>query len=124
MTAYVPMPLSDGVPAEVQLFLPQARNGELVICAGAGLSVADDSGLPNGRELAERLDRRLEGRFPLYVSPAETDDLLAVADAGRVATAELHQLQTEVAGLARFLSAPRNYGHRALALLIAEGALA
>jgi hypothetical protein len=101
----------------------EARASRLVICAGAGLSVADDAALPSGRRLGQLLDERLTERLDGYVSPADTSNLLAVSDAAVAAAGGLLPLQLEVRRLADFDQAPPNYGHRALALLLSEGAV-
>lgn len=68
------------------------------------------------------LNERLEGRLEGYTPPANTGDLLAVADAA-VSAMGLLPLQHEVLALADFDRATPNFGHRALALLLAEGAV-
>jgi SIR2-like domain len=116
-------PLTTPVPAVTLLLLPAARDGALVICAGAGLSVAPDANLPSGRRLGELLDARLCARLEGYVSPENTANLLAVADAAAGAAGGLLPLQIEVLELADFERATPNYGHRALGLLLSEGAV-
>lgn len=123
MTAYRGQPLTTPVDAVVVVLLAKARLGQLVVCAGAGLSVADDAGLPGGRRLGELLDARLAGRLVGYTSPADTANLLDVADAGIAAAGDLLPLQYEVLELADFDQATPNFGHTALALLLAEGAV-
>ena len=69
--------------------------------------------------LDERLNDRLEGYHP----PADRGDLVAVADNAVAAMDGLLALQHTVLDLADFAGATPNFGHRALALLLAEGAL-
>jgi hypothetical protein len=123
MTPHSGEPLSVPVDAIVMILLPAAREGKLVLCAGAGLSRADDAGLPSGRQLGELLDARLSGRLAGYASPANPSNLLDVADAAAAASDDLLALQNEVLELADFERATPNFGHRALALLLAEGAV-
>jgi hypothetical protein len=120
--SYQGKPLTSAVDAAVLLVVGAAREGRLVVFAGAGLSMADDAGLPSGRRLGELLDERLVARLLGYVSPPDTADLLAVADAAVVAAGGVAPLQQEVLQLADFDRATPNYGHRAVALLLAEGA--
>lgn len=120
---YVPPPLSTPVEALVLTLAKLARDGKLVICAGAGLSVAEDAALPGGRRLGELLDARLTARMAGYASPADVGNLIAVADAAEGPVGSADALQDVVLELARFLSAKPNYGHQALALLLAEGAV-
>jgi hypothetical protein len=84
--------------------------------------VADDTRLPTGARLGELLNERLDGRLDGYVAPDNVQDLIAVADAAVVPMGGLEALQGEVLELADFKGAPPNYGHQALALLLAEGA--
>ncbi len=85
--------------------------------------MAPDTDLPGGRRLGEMLHERLEVRLSGYTAPSDTSDLLAVADAAVAAMGELLPLQYEVLELADFDQASPNFGHRALALLLAEGAV-
>jgi hypothetical protein len=121
--SYQGEPLSSAVAASVLMVVDAARNSRLVVCAGAGLSVADDAALPSGRRLGELLDQRLDARLAGYVSPPDVTDLLAVADAAVAAAGGVPPLQQEVVQLADFDQAAPNYGHRALALLLAEGGI-
>lgn len=111
------------VDPAVLVMVAKAREGQLVVCAGAGLSVAAGAGLPSGRRLGELLDARLTDRLAGYASPADTTNLLDVADAALAAAGGLLPVQYEVLELADFDRATPNFGHRALALLLAEGAV-
>jgi len=105
------------------LLAAKAREGKLVVCAGAGLSVAPDAGLPSGQRLGQLLNDRLTARLEGYAAPADPSDLLAVADAAIEAFGGLLPLQHEVLTLADFERATPNLAHQALALLLAEGAV-
>jgi hypothetical protein len=93
------------------------------MCAGAGLSMADNSTLPDGPSLSADLDRKLSNVLSGYQPPVDTSDLLTVADAGLNATGTLEAIQKLVRDSADFLGAPSNYGHEAVAVLLAEGAI-
>lgn len=121
--SYQGEPLTAAVGPAILMVIGAARDGRLVVCAGAGLSVADDAALPNGRRLGELLDDRLRARLGGYASPPDTTDLLAVADAAVAAAGGVRPVQQEVVQLADFDQAAPNYGHRALALLLGEGAV-
>ena len=123
LMAYEGQPLSAPVHPAVMLLAAKAREGKLVVCAGAGLSVAPGAGLPSGQRLGELLNERLGARLEGYTAPANPKDLLAVADAGVNAMGGLLPLQHEVLTLAAFDRSTPNFGHRALALLLAEGAV-
>jgi hypothetical protein len=123
LMAYQCRALSVPVHAGVMLLAAKAREGNLVVCAGAGLSLAPDAGLPSGQRLGELLNERLAARLAGYVAPADPRDLLAVSDAAIDAFRGLRPLQHEVLTLADFERATPNLAHRALALLLAEGAV-
>jgi len=105
------------------LLAAKAREGKLVVCAGAGLSMAPDAGLPSGQRLGRLLNDRLTARLEGYAAPADPSDLLAVADAAIDVFGDLLPLQHEVLTLANFERATPNLAHQALALLLAEGAV-
>lgn len=107
----------------VSAIFDAAARGRLVICAGAGLSLALPADLPSGAELGQRLDTRFKQLIAGYASPADPDDLIDVADAGKALEAGEEMLRTEVLKLARFLDADPNYGHRMMAELLCEGAV-
>jgi len=107
----------------VLTLLDAARRGNLVLCIGAGVSMADDARLPSGVRLGELLHERLDGRLDGYVRPEDVQDLIAVADAAVAPAGGLEALQVEVLELAPFNTAVPNYGHQAIALLLVEGAL-
>jgi hypothetical protein len=115
--------VNTSIPDVVLRLLPACIDGSLTICAGAGLSKADDAALPLGEELAERLSERLDGRLSGYEVPENPKDLIAVADKAVAASEGLSVLQNEVLELAGFLTAVPNLGHRAVALLLSEGAV-
>jgi hypothetical protein len=121
--AYQCKSLSIPVQPAAMLLAAKAREGKLVVCAGAGLSMAPDAGLPSGQRLGELLNDRLTARLAGYAGPADPRDLLAVADAAINAFGGLLPLQHEVLTLADFERATPNLAHQALALLLAEGAV-
>jgi hypothetical protein len=77
MTAHQGQPLTAELAPVVLLLVANAREGQLAVCAGAGLSRAADADLPSGERLGELLDQRLSGRVAGYEAPANTGDLLA-----------------------------------------------
>ena len=112
-------PLSEPVNAAVVVLADEARNGRLVICAGAGLSFG--SGIPGGEALAELLHRRFES--VAGYSCDHPEKLLAVADAAASLSDGLAAVQRAVLELAPFSTAHPQEEHELLALLVAEGAL-
>jgi hypothetical protein len=115
--------LAAPIPAPILRLVTACQDGRLTVCAGAGLSKAADASLPLGAELSELLSEHLDGRLAGYSPPADTADLVVVADAALAAAESLSTLQQEVLRLAPFLDAVPNLAHRALALLLAEGAV-
>lgn len=95
-------------------------SGRLVVYAGAGISLAEPSGLPTGAEVARRMHGRLLRPYPELASCPD-DDLVAVADV--VSAKEGGQLaaQSVAAGVAEYLNATPSTGHRVLAHLMLEG---
>lgn len=115
--------IDEPIETSVNLIFEAARAGNLVVCAGAGLSRAWPSELPSGATLGEHLDDRLASLVAGYESPADRDDLIAVADAGTSLEGGEAALRGEVLGLADFQQAEPNYGHRAMAELLCEGGI-
>jgi hypothetical protein len=111
--------LDTPVDAAIALLGAEARDGRLAICAGAGISIP--AGLPDGPELARRLDQRFQ-RVTGYQC-ATPDDLLSVADAAAGLPDGLAAVQRLIVELAPFSEASPQLAHRLLALLLAEGAL-
>lgn len=97
-----------------------ARHRRLLVYAGAGISFG--SGLPSGAALSAEIFARLTD---LGVAPAGVDsfNLLAVADAVEAQVGGLVALQSVAVGAFPFTSAKPTAPHRALALLLLEGAL-
>lgn len=120
---YNPPPVDEPVAAVVNAIFDAASRGQLVVCAGAGLSRALPADLPSGAELGRRLDARLKQLISGYTSPADPTNLIDVADAGKALEAGEEMLRTEVLKLARFREADPNYGHRMIAELLCEGAV-
>jgi hypothetical protein len=116
--------LTEPVEPAVATLAARAVEGRLVICGGAGLSHADPSELPLGRQLAnlvfDALAARLGGGA---MTAADRDELLSVADTVEQEQGGDDLLQTTLAGAADYTTAEPNYGHEMLAILILEGAV-
>lgn len=122
--AYRPASVEEPVEAAINTIFDAARRGQLVVCAGAGLSRAIPADLPSGAELGKRLDERVRGLVNGYVSPPNPENLIAVADAGANLDGGKTALRSEVLRLADFRDAEPNYGHHAVAELLSEGGIA
>ena len=112
--------LSDPADMSVIACLGAARNRRLYIYAGAGISRS--SGLPNGKELAERLHARFTA-LGVNLDGVVATDLLAVADALAARPDGLEALQNECLAAADFTEAAPAPAHVALALLLLEDAI-
>ncbi|MGV8912789.1 MAG: SIR2 family protein [Rhodoglobus sp.] len=96
--------------------------GKLVIYAGAGLSFAEPTLLPNGSQLAELVYARLLPAYPgLFI--VRSNDLVAISDAVSVWPGGDSALRQAFVAVARFTTAAPSYGHQAIALLLLEGVL-
>jgi hypothetical protein len=120
---HVSASVKDPIDPGVNVIFEAARQGRLVMCAGAGLGVAKPAELPSGTELGVDLDLRLAGLLAGYESPADPADLIAVADAGAGLEGGEAALRGEVLQLADFKGAEPNYGHTATAELLCEGGI-
>lgn len=117
----MPCPSDEAVPAVVQALALKAKSGRLVIYAGAGVSAAAPTDLPVGPQLAERAAAWLSGRVA-GLRPYDDQNLLDVADAVEAKPGGRDLLQEALTELAEFGVADPNYAHRAIALLLVEGA--
>lgn len=115
--------LNTPVGAVMLTLSARARGGDLVLCVGAGISMPDDAALPSGNKLGELLDAKLNGLLAGYVPPADTGNVIAVADAAVLPAGGLSAVQDVIVDLAYFDTARPNYGHQVLGLLLAEGAV-
>lgn len=98
----------------------KARNGQLTLYAGAGLSAAEPTSLPGASALAGLLVAELDGVVSFVgVAP---DNLLEVADRIAASPRGLSLLKRTVLEVAELRVARPNYGHRVVALLLCEGA--
>jgi len=120
---YSPALVDEPVGAIINTIFDAARQDQLVVCAGAGLSRAMPTDLPSGADLGERLNERLQSLVDGYVPPTDPTNLIAVADAGGRLEGGEDALRSEVLKLADFRDADPNYGHRALAELLCEGGI-
>lgn len=118
---YKPRRIADGQPPHMVALAELGRNGRLVIYAGAGLSRAKPTELPSGPEVASRTYQRLAHLLPAMPS-CDEHDLTSVADAVASLAGGLPALRETVVKVVEFTTATPNYGHRALALLLLEGA--
>lgn len=116
--------MREAVPATVAALGEKAADGALVICIGAGVSLALPTELPSGRETARRLYTGLmNSDHGEVIANCPEDDLLCVADAMEVTAGGDDLVQQLLRGAANFIDADPNYAHEALAVLLLEGAI-
>lgn len=112
--------LSTAIEPELLSLVGPARDGTLLVYAGAGISI--DSGLPTGATLSYELHRRI-ALLSIDLDGADEWDLLAVSDAVAAQPNGTAILQSEASRAFAFATAPPSPPHRALALLLLEGAI-
>jgi hypothetical protein len=117
-----PRPAEETSSAAVQTLALRARAGRLVIYVGAGVSAAEPAALPVGPALAERASEWLEGRLA-GLGSYDDKNLMDLADTVEQQPGGRELLQEALIELAEFGEADVNYAHRALALLMTEGAV-
>lgn len=118
-----PSAISDGVPPYALALAERARSGgAVVVYAGAGISLAQPTGLPTGRALASTIYAELVPAFHALstVNPA---DLVAIADAVAGLPGGKEALRQTSAQSADFKTAKPGYAHRTLAYLVLEHAI-
>jgi len=123
MPEYLYQPLSEPPGSDAIALATDARQSRLAICAGAGLSRSDPTGLPDGRRLSELIYDQADLAFPGLLTGVRRDDLLEVADRVSSQPDGLGAVQAIAARVAPFTTALSNPGHRVLAALILEGAV-
>lgn len=117
---YSPKALAEPLPMYAIGLANEAHGSELIVYAGAGVSRS--SGLPSGEDLAEQLHTALQA-MGVDVTQTEPRDLLAIGDLAEQQQGGVPALQEMAVALAPFTEADPTFPHRALALLLLEGAL-
>ncbi len=122
MEEYNPVPVNVEPSARVSAIIPRIENNNVVIVLGAGVSMGPPASLPSGIELAQRVKPRLQGgALAKAVESANEDSLLDIADAIQTNSPEAFPLFVNtILQMADFKTAIPNFGHLALALLMAE----
>jgi hypothetical protein len=79
--AHQPSPMTTGTPAyAIALAKRASERGKVAIYAGAGISVAQLTGIPLGAGVAQTIHATLRTAFP-QLEEVDPADLIAVADA-------------------------------------------
>lgn len=117
---YLGKPLTAQVSSSAALAAEAALLGRLTVYAGAGLSAAPPTSLPGAGGLASKIYHLLES--VINFETVSEWDLLAVADRVELEPRGLEMLHAAIARVAAFDTARPNFAHKALGLLICEGA--
>jgi hypothetical protein len=117
---FIAPPSKTAIQPGTVVLADEARKGDLVVCVGAGISF--EARLPSGPKLGRLLNDIYEGEVEGYVAPDDPANLLKVADAAAALEGGDDALRRQVLGLAPFEEAVPAYAHRAIALLLTEGA--
>lgn len=116
----MPEPLSSAPELHFSSLASQAMADQVVLYVGAGVSVT--AGLPSGSKLAELVHAQVASSG-VDLTGVATDDLLAIADAAEYANGGDPSVIQEIAlSVARFDDVDPTSTHRALNLLLLEGA--
>lgn len=121
-----PRLLRDAPEPEYVELAHAAEESRLALYVGAGVSVAAPTLLPTSREFLQLLAPLAEREFAILCDAEGGEDALKtleeLADEAEV-KGVLQSFQETAASAAAFRSAPPNYGHRVIALLLREGAV-
>ena len=118
---FEPNVMGQGQPAFAVALAEAARQKPLAIYAGAGLSQASPTDIPDGAEVAQRCYVRLTNTFgPGVFNCEDSSNLTSVADAA-AEIGGLELIQHTAVSVADFTSALPNFSHEILALLLLEG---
>lgn len=118
-----PAPMNSGQPPYAVGLAEVARKGRLAIYTGAGLSRALPSEIPDGAEVSRRCHQRLSDALGgVVLDDVDPSDLTAVADAMSALDNGTETLRQTAVKVADFTSAPSNFSHEILALLLLDGA--
>ena len=119
---YRPGVVSTGQGSLAVRLAEMAYNGRLAIYAGAGLSRAFPTNMPDGREVARRCYERIRGLLRAdALDTADSSNLTSVADVVAALEQGADLVRHTAVDVADFTSARPNFGHEILALLLLEG---
>lgn len=115
--------MTNGVPPYAIALAERALSrGRVAIYAGAGISVAQPTGLPNGSSLAQAIYLKLVTAFP-SLNGVDQGDLVAIADSVAALPGGGDALRQTAAHAAEFRTAKPSYGHHLIAYLALEGVI-
>ena len=118
---YEPDAMSNRQPAFAVELAEVARQRPLAIYAGAGLSQASPTDIPDGAEIARRCYERLVDTLgPDVLDCEDSSNLTSVSDAA-AQNGRLELIRRTAVSVADFTSARPNFSHEVLALLLLEG---
>lgn len=114
--------LSEDPRAAVAELVQRARQGRLVLYAGAGLSLAEPAAGPRSWQLADRLRPAVAELLGVDQETLTGDNLERLGERVAADAADkMSELRRRAADAAPFCTMEPNYGHEAVALLMREG---
>lgn len=117
---YVPRSIAESTTPQTATLAAVAATRRLVVCIGAGFSVAPPTDLPQANLLAQDVHGRLVAH--LGALPAcDVDNLTSVADVAAALPTGLELVRRTSLEAADFTTAAPNHGHKTLAMLLLEG---
>ncbi|MDE0805852.1 MAG: hypothetical protein OSA99_21315 [Acidimicrobiales bacterium] len=117
---YEPRTIAESVTPATATLASIADAHRLMICIGAGFSMAAPTFLPAGKKLANEVHARLAAKLP-HVPECDPDNLVSVADAVEPLETGSDLIRRTCLEAADFLTAAPNHAHKLLALLLLEG---
>jgi hypothetical protein len=124
MTLYEPIPLSQLPPGRFTQLVAAAKQRQLVIYLGAGISMAEPSCGPSGWAVADALRPYVANLLDVDVTELDGLSLEALAERLVGEDAErLEALRVRASEAADFRGITPNFGHEVAALLLREGAV-
>lgn len=118
---YEPRTIAEATSPQTATLAAIASTRRLVVCIGAGFSVAPPTELPSGKDLAKDVHARLQAQLGDELPACDNGDLTSVADAAATLPTGADLVRRTCLDIADFTTASPNYAHKTLAMLILEG---
>lgn len=122
---YQPKHLKESTSVSITHVAQRVSSKSVVIVVGAGVSIPPPTSLPSGNDIATTLKDKLSRTgLAKYVNESTPDDLLDIVDAVVSPSSDaLQVVQKMILESFEFTTAPWNYAHLAITLLMAEGVI-
>lgn len=122
---YEPKPLKEKTSVLITSLAQTIESGNVLAIIGAGISMSPPTLLPSGSEIARKVKQGLsQTSLASSISSCPEDDLLAIADTAESQSHDARNvLQKLILNSFDFTTAPYNFAHLVISLLMAEGNL-